>query len=267
VIMEDRVHSEESVRAFAGGNAEHYVGCFRQFSEAPHRKLRFNLAAFLGQPVWLAYRKLYGALAGLLIGYLAYASLFLYLSWQEPLAPVGVATFNLVGVILFFALPGYLGNYLYWRKYQRVLRKADDGERDPAGRLTAIRGSGGTSPLGAWLVVALFASPVLWAGFQASRFVDTGYVFDATGPLTVEEVEANFLSSMDLGLSADRRACVLREVGERAKAAGDPETLEPGRIEMIPEENWQGIGVFGRRLMLTQAIATKALYACLERSP
>ena len=94
--MEDRVHSEESVRAFADGNAEYYVDCFRQFSEAPHRKLRFNLAACLGQPVWLAYRKLYGALAGLLIAYLAYASLFLYLSWQGPLAPVGVATFNIV---------------------------------------------------------------------------------------------------------------------------------------------------------------------------
>lgn len=265
--MENRVHSEESVRAFAGGNADYYVGCFRQFSEAPHRKLRFNLAACLGQPVWLVYRKLYAALAGLLIAYLAYASLFLYLSWQEPLAPVGVATFNMVGAILFFAVPGYLGNYLYWRKYLRVLRRVDAGERDPAGRLKAIRGSGGTSPTGAWVVVALFASPVLWAGFQASRFLDTGYVFDATGPLTLEEVEANFLSSMDLGLSPDRRACVLRELGERAKAAGDPETLESGQIEMIPEERWQDIGVFGRRLVLTQVITTKALYACPERLP
>lgn len=264
--MEDRVHSEKSVRAFAGRNAEYYVGCFRQLSEAPHRKLRFNLAACLGQPVWLAYRKLYAALAGLLIAYLAYTSLFLYLSWQ-PIAPIGVATFSIVGAILFFALPGYLGNYLYWRKYLRVVRKLDDGERDPYERLAAMRGSGGTSPLGAWLVLALFASPVLWAGFQASRFVDTGYIFDATGPLTLEEVEANFLSSMDLSLSAERRACVLREIGERAKAAGDPETLEPGQMEMIPEENWQDIGVFGRRLILTQVITTKALYACLERSP
>jgi hypothetical protein len=104
--MEDRVRSEESVRAFAGGNAEYYVGCFRQFSEAPHRKLRFNLAACLGQPVRLAYRKLYAALAGLLIAFLAYASLFLFLRWQKPLAPVGVATFNMVGAILFFAVPG-----------------------------------------------------------------------------------------------------------------------------------------------------------------
>jgi hypothetical protein len=40
----------------------------------------------------------------------------------------------IVGVIVFFGRHGYLGNYLYWRKYQRVPGKVDDGGRDPAGR-------------------------------------------------------------------------------------------------------------------------------------
>lgn len=90
--------------------------------------------------------------------------------------------------------------------------------------------------------------------------------FDATGPLTVTEVRNLMIDRMVEPLSDEQRECVLREVEERARAAGDPETLDPATVELLPAENWDRVDAFGRRLVLAQAIATKAFFVCARHS-
>ena len=91
-------------------------------------------------------------------------------------------------------------------------------------------------------------------------------MLDAKGPVTLEEVRANLMNRMDEPFQEFRRECVYREVEERAQAAGDPETLDPPTIEFLPSEHWEGVGAFGRRLALAQAILTKALFVCAQEN-
>jgi hypothetical protein len=91
---------------------------------------------------------------------------------------------------------------------------------------------------------------------------------DATGPLTVDEVQAA-IDRMDesydrLGksLAGAHRKCVLAEVEKRVRDAGDPETLDPASMEFLTAETWYGLDGFGKRLVLMQAIMTKALFVC-----
>jgi len=86
----------------------------------------------------------------------------------------------------------------------------------------------------------------------------------ATGPLTPDEIHA-FVDRLDETAIGERRECVMREIEERARAAGDPEALDPARIEFlstVSPDTWNALDAFGRRLILTQAIATKALFVC-----
>lgn len=86
---------------------------------------------------------------------------------------------------------------------------------------------------------------------------------DATGPLTLHEVQALFVSS-DASLSEEREKCVLREIESRAHAAGDPETLDPATVEFLPVERWRHLDRFGKRLILAQVISTRAFFVCGE---
>ena len=84
---------------------------------------------------------------------------------------------------------------------------------------------------------------------------------DATGPLTLAEIQA-LLVGMDELLVEERETCVLTEIQDRAKAAGDPETLDPATVEFLPVAGWQLLDSFGKRLILAQVIATKAFFVC-----
>lgn len=86
---------------------------------------------------------------------------------------------------------------------------------------------------------------------------------EATGPLTPEEIDAAIQRLGDT-LADDREACVLEEVRKRAQAAGDPELLDPASVEFLTSETWHALDGFGKRLMLTQAITTEALFYCLR---
>lgn len=105
-----------------------------------------------------------------------------------------------------------------------------------------------------------------WPLYNVLRYYDGTYVIDATGPLTLEEVEANFLSRVDLDLSEQRRECVYREVEARARAAGDPETLDPATVEMLPAEQWGELHPHGRRLVLAAVISNRAISECWRNS-
>ena len=51
----------------------------------------------------------------------------------------------------------------------------------------------------------------------------------------------------------------------RARDAGDPETLDPANVEFLTAETWDALDAFGKRLILTQAIITEALFLCAQR--
>ncbi len=256
------MENQENVEAFVGSRAGYYRQRWRSFSEAPSAMLSFNLAACLGQVLWLAYRKLYPALLWFMAALVADVCLVLYVE-EHRLLPAGIVTaWNTIMAVLFMAVPGFWGNSWYWRRFRKVELQAASGQGGRDEQLRFLRRRGGTSPFGAALLAALFAAPVLWVGYQASLYRDLGYVFDATGPLTLAEVEANLWSRMDLELSGEQRECVLREIEERAEAAGDPEKLDPATVELLPEESWTSVDPFGRRLLLAQVISTGAIFAC-----
>lgn len=85
----------------------------------------------------------------------------------------------------------------------------------------------------------------------------------ATGPLALAEIQALFISG-DEPLSEERKKCVLREIEDRARAAGDPETLDPASVEFLPVAEWYQLDRFGKRLILAQVISTKAFFVCGE---
>ena len=91
---------------------------------------------------------------------------------------------------------------------------------------------------------------------------------DATGPLTAGEIRAAMArideayESLGEPLSEEHRECVLAEMERRARDAGDPETLDPETVELLATKSWYGLDAFGKRLVLAQAITTKALFAC-----
>ncbi len=83
----------------------------------------------------------------------------------------------------------------------------------------------------------------------------------ATGPLMLAEIKPLFID-LNESRSVKREECVLREIEKRARAAGDPETLDPTTVEFLPVEKWQQLDRIGKRLILGQVISTKARFVC-----
>jgi hypothetical protein len=88
--------------------------------------------------------------------------------------------------------------------------------------------------------------------------------FDATGPITLAEFEV-FFANMERPLGEEQEKCVLKEVETRSRAIGDPETLDPTTVALLPAEQWQLLDQFGKRLILMQVISTEALFICTKR--
>lgn len=250
------------VESFVEKNSDYYRAKWQRFHDKPGSIASFNLAASFGQVVWFVYRKLYVPLLWFVVVIIADVSLVLYVGASQLVSAYLMTAWNLSIALLCFAVPGYFGNYWYWNRFRKVERQAASEKLNRTAQLQFIRSRGGTNPVGAGLVVVLLLMPVLWALYQTTRVDTSGYVFDATGPLTLAEVQANFLDRMDVPLEGERRECVFSEVEERALAAGDPETLDPTTVEFLPAERWNEADAFGRRTVLAQVIVTKALFVC-----
>ena len=266
--MTDCRQDEEKIESFVARNVDYYRDRWQRFRDGPSSVLSFNLAACLGQVIWLVYRKLYVPLFWATVILVAYVALWLYVD-DRQLVPEGLLTaWGWFVTFLSFSVFGLLGNYWYWRKFQKIERQAASLHSEKAAQLQMLRSKGGTSPVGASVLVVIFTLPIVWAGYWgvyvAGRLEDAGMVFDATGPLTIEEVQANFLNLMGESLSGERRVCVYQEVEDRARAAGDPETLDPATVAMLPSDEWQHLDPYGKRLILTQVIVTESLFACSD---
>lgn len=260
--MTDSRLDEENIESFVVRNVGYYRDRWQKFRDTPASVLSFNLAACLGQVIWLVYRKLYVPLLWATVILIAYVALWLYLDDRQWVPEGLLSAWGWFATFLSFSLFGFLGNYWYWRKFQKVERQAAALHTEKAAQLQTLRSKGGTTPIGASLVVVLLVLPIVWGVYQASRLDYSGFVFDATGPLTLEEVKANFLSFLDESLITGQRECIYEEVENRARVAGDPETLDPATVELLPTDEWERLDASGKRLVLTQAIVTQSLFAC-----
>lgn len=86
---------------------------------------------------------------------------------------------------------------------------------------------------------------------------------DATGPLTLDEIQGA-LDRLGEALAEGQRECVLEEAKKRAHDAGDPARLNPEDLKFLTAETWNELDPFGKRLILTGAITTKALFVCAQ---
>ena len=89
----------------------------------------------------------------------------------------------------------------------------------------------------------------------------------ATGPLTPDEIQAA-IDRLGEFVTGEQRECVLGEMEKYANIAGDPETLDPARVEFLsdlPAENWNVLDAFGKRIILGQVITTKAMFFCVSQ--
>jgi hypothetical protein len=253
---------DEFIEAFVTRNVGFYRDRWAKFSDSPGSKLRFNLAACLAGPAWLLYRKLYAAFWWFMLALAVDIPLFMYLDIQQVLPAWLFGLLNVVNGVLFMAVPGFFGNRWYWHRYLETLKSASDGSRGETLALLEKRG-GRNLPAALTLVALFFVVPFGLAFYLTSRLILSDLVLDASGPLTVEEIEANLLWNLDLENTGLEQECMRREIARLAETAGDPETLDPSTVELLSDDTWQGLDPFTRRLMLGTVIVTEATNACL----
>ena len=273
------MQDDEEINAFVGGNSAYYRARWRTFAEPAGSIVSFNWAACIGQVVWCIYRKLYVPALVMLVVYAAHAAIVLYLFANQLLPEAVLTASNWLLAIPYYAAPGFYGNYWYWRKFKRVARCAELQQHNPAEQLAYLRDKGRTNKIVPVSLVVLFTAAALWAVYQAHF---TGYVFDATGPLTLDEVNANFLSHMDKEMSDQKRACVRCQIADDASAVGDPAHLDADSVAKLQDEalgdvgehirgtaldplageGWDSMEPFERRIVLAQILTMRARLSC-----
>lgn len=99
---------------------------------------------------------------------------------------------------------------------------------------------------------------------EGSAVLQPGINTSATGPLTSEEIKT-FLKRLGDSVTDDQKACAQVESVKRANDAGDPDTLDPDRLDYLPSSSWHVLDSYMKRIILTQAITTDAMFACVGR--
>jgi len=87
---------------------------------------------------------------------------------------------------------------------------------------------------------------------------------DATGPLTPGEIQAA-MDRLGEKLPENQRECVREELERRAHDTGDPELLDPANVKYMTTESWSNLDAFSKRLFLSMALETEAIFACARR--
>ena len=83
------------------------------------------------------------------------------------------------------------------------------------------------------------------------------------GPLTSEEIQ-EFTSSMKESIGDEVTDCLSKEAAVRAAKIGDPETLDPTTVELLPVNQWAALDKSGKRLILTQVVINQAIPFCTQ---
>jgi len=89
---------------------------------------------------------------------------------------------------------------------------------------------------------------------------------NATGPLTLAELQINIPQEISDELTEDRRSCFFDSVKRRALDAGDPASLDPDDFPYwngeLSEADWSRQSNRMKRVLLAQAIISWAMIDC-----
>jgi len=81
--------------------------------------------------------------------------------------------------------------------------------------------------------------------------------------LTSEEIQ-EFTANMKESLGDEVTECLSKEAAVRAAKLGDPETLDPTTVELLPVDQWGTLDKSGNRLILTQVVINQAIPHCTQ---
>jgi len=89
---------------------------------------------------------------------------------------------------------------------------------------------------------------------------------NATGPLTLAELQINIPTKINAELTESRRSCFFDSVERRAFEAGDPASLDPDDFPYwngkISRADWSQQSNHMKRVLLAQAIISWAMADC-----
>lgn len=89
---------------------------------------------------------------------------------------------------------------------------------------------------------------------------------DATGPLTMAELQIDIPNDVERWMSDDMKACFMNAVKHRAQEAGDPAGIDPDDFPYwggnVDKEKWSSHGQHMQRVLLAQAIVSWAMLDC-----
>ncbi|MEO0449275.1 MAG: hypothetical protein AAFZ74_03020 [Pseudomonadota bacterium] len=86
---------------------------------------------------------------------------------------------------------------------------------------------------------------------------------NASGPLSMPELQVNIPQELDDLYTESMRTCFLATVEDLASSAGDPETLDPSTVTFLPTDgSWQELTKFHKRNLLAQSIISEAGVLC-----
>jgi hypothetical protein len=108
--MTDSMQDDEKIESFVVRKTDYYRDKWNELHEKPGSIASFNLAACLGQVVWLAYRKLYGPLFWAVVVLIADIALRSYVEYEQRLSENSLAAWDALAVLLYLAVFGLLGN-------------------------------------------------------------------------------------------------------------------------------------------------------------
>jgi len=91
---------------------------------------------------------------------------------------------------------------------------------------------------------------------------------NATGPLTLEELQINVPRHIANELNDREMYCYLQTIDREIAEAGDPATINPEEMSHwggeVSLSDWAGLSPYQQRVLLAQAIIGGALGNCLE---
>lgn len=86
---------------------------------------------------------------------------------------------------------------------------------------------------------------------------------NASGPLTMQELQVNIPQELDAFYTESMRTCLLATIEDLASSAGDPETLDPSTVSFLPTDgSWRKLTKFHKRNILAQSIVSEAGVVC-----
>lgn len=236
----DEAQREALYRAFVGPRrTDRWLARFADFDARGRAwPLSWSWPAALLTLPWLAWRRLYR--------WMPVYPLAVFVAVLAIALPISIVGYGggdvperagaLILVLAAVAVPGLLGNALYWRRARAVARRALEHTADAAKRPEQVARRGGTSAVAAGFSVLLVMLLLAGIGADRQRATSAGETPTAGKPAPDPAASAN--AAVDTQLAQAREAFQRGDLGtatravERARAlALDPQNRELKRLE------------------------------------